>query len=121
VLALAIMGTMPPRKPKSASHSTRARAHDGSASPLPEPRVPQAGNEGDHAFLEVVGLIRVARQKALRSVNTTLIELYWAIGAMISRKIEAAEWGSGVVDELAAFLARTEPGLRGFTRRNLFG
>ncbi len=24
------------------------------------------------------------------------------------------------MDELAAFLARTEPGLRGFTRRNLF-
>ena len=32
----------------------------------------------------------------------------------------AAEWGDGVVDELARYLAHTQPGLRGFTRRNLF-
>jgi predicted nuclease of restriction endonuclease-like (RecB) superfamily len=36
-----------------------------------------------------------------------------------SRKIEAAEWGDAVVDRLAQFIVRTEPGLRGFTRRNL--
>jgi len=70
---------MPPRKPKSASHSTKKGAHDGSASPSPKPRVSRAGNEGDDAFLEVVGLISVAREKALRSIDTTLIELYWAI------------------------------------------
>ena len=35
-------------------------------------------------------------------------------------KTEAAEWGDGVVDRLAQFIARTEPSLRGFTRRNLF-
>jgi predicted nuclease of restriction endonuclease-like (RecB) superfamily len=37
---------------------------------------------------------------------------------LISRKIEAAEWGDGVVERLAKFIARTEPGLRGFTLRN---
>ncbi|WP_448724616.1 PDDEXK nuclease domain-containing protein [Pseudomonas farris] len=37
-----------------------------------------------------------------------------------SRKIEAAEWGDGVVAQLATHLARTQPGLRGFTQRNLF-
>lgn len=30
------------------------------------------------------------------------------------------ERGDGVVDELAHYLAKTQPGLRGFTRRNLF-
>jgi len=39
---------------------------------------------------------------------------------MISRKIAAAEWGDGVVDRLAEFVAKTERGLRGFTRRNLY-
>ena len=39
---------------------------------------------------------------------------------MISRKIEAAEWGDAVVDRLAEVIARTEAGLLGFTRRNLF-
>ncbi len=35
-------------------------------------------------------------------------------------KIESAEWGDGVVEELAAVLARRYPGLRGFARPNLF-
>jgi predicted nuclease of restriction endonuclease-like (RecB) superfamily len=72
------------------------------------------------AFSEVVRLIAASREKAIQAVNTALIDLYWQIGATISRKIEAAEWGDGVVDRLAHFIARTEPGLRGFTRRNLF-
>ncbi len=72
------------------------------------------------AFLEIVHLIAASREKALQAVNTALIELYWEVGATISRKIEAAEWGDAVVDRLAQFIARSEPGLRGFTRRNLF-
>ena len=72
------------------------------------------------AFAEVVNLIQSARQKAFQAVNTTLIELYWHIGEFVSRKIETAEWGDGVVEQLAAYIARTQPGLRGFTRPNLF-
>lgn len=72
------------------------------------------------SFAEVVHLIEAARQRAYQSVNTTLIDLYWQVGEFISRKLETAEWGDGVVDELARYIARTQPGLRGFTRRNLF-
>ena len=72
------------------------------------------------AFRDVVQLIAASRAKAFQSVNTALIELYWEVGATISRKIEAAEWGDAVVDRLAQFIARSQPGLRGFTRRNLF-
>ena len=74
----------------------------------------------DSAFTEVLHLIQSARQRALQAVNTELVELYWQVGEYISRKIASAEWGDGVVDELARFLARTQPGLIGFTRRNLF-
>lgn len=42
------------------------------------------------------------------------------MGAHISRKLERAEWGDSVVSQLAEHLAQTQPGLRGFTRRNLF-
>ena len=77
-------------------------------------------NLTDTAFAEVVDLIQSARRKAFRAVNTSLIELYWQIGAYISSKIERAEWGDGVVEQLAAYIARTQPGLRGFTRPNLF-
>ena len=71
-------------------------------------------------FSEVVHLIAAARQHAYQAVNTTLIELYWQVGAYISNKIKAAEWGDGVVDALAQHLAITQPNLQGFTRRNLF-
>ncbi|KNH19858.1 hypothetical protein ACS77_25415 [Pseudomonas syringae] len=72
------------------------------------------------SFNEITQLIVTARQRAVQAVNTELIELHWQVGAYISRKIEAAEWGDGVVAQLATHLARTQPGLRGFTQRNLF-
>ena len=68
-------------------------------------------------FAEVVGLIAAAQQRAFQAVNTTLIDLYWQVGEYISRKIESAEWGDGVVPQLAQYIARTQPG---FTTRNLF-
>jgi predicted nuclease of restriction endonuclease-like (RecB) superfamily len=71
-------------------------------------------------FDEISILIQSARQRAYQAVNVELIDLYWQVGQTISRKIEAAEWGDGVVDQLASFLARTQPGLKGFSRQNLF-
>jgi len=68
----------------------------------------------------VLALIQSARQQAMQAVNTQLIELYWQVGAYISRKLEKAEWGDSVVGQLAGHLAQTQPGLRGFTRSNLF-
>ncbi|WP_207286453.1 YhcG family protein [Pseudomonas sp. FW300-N2A2] len=78
------------------------------------------GNTTDDRFNEVLALIHGARQQAIQTVNTQLIELYWQVGAYISRKLELAEWGDAVVSQLAEHLARTQPGLRGFTRSNLF-
>ena len=71
-------------------------------------------------FAEIVGLIAAARQRAFQAVNTALIDLYWQVGEYISRKIETAEWGEGVVPQLAQYITRTQPGLRGFTRSNFF-
>jgi hypothetical protein len=89
--------------------------------------VPQRGRKAnasilgdDTRFAEVVTLIEAARSRAYQAVNAELVTLYWQLGEYISRKIASAEWGDGVVDELAATLARRFPGLRGFTRRNLF-
>lgn len=84
-----------------------------SASNEPAP-VPQAD------FEEIAALITAARQRAVQAVNTSLIDLYWQVGQTISRKIQKAQWGDGVVAQLASHLARTQPGLRGFTRPNLF-
>jgi predicted nuclease of restriction endonuclease-like (RecB) superfamily len=82
------------------------------------PSVP--GSTTDDRFNEVLALIQSAKQQAIQAVNTQLIELYWQVGAYISRKLEKAEWGDSVVSQLAEHLAQTQPGLRGFTRPNLF-
>jgi len=71
-------------------------------------------------FDEVLGLIEAARRRAYQAANTELVGLYWKLGEHISKKIASAEWGEGVVDDLAATIARQYPGMRGYTRRNLF-
>ncbi len=72
------------------------------------------------SFTEIVQLIAAAKQRAIQAVNTSLIDLYWQVGEIISHKIASAEWGDGVVNQLADHIAQTQPGLRGFTRANLF-
>ena len=74
----------------------------------------------ERAFAEVVEMIQAARGRAFSAVNTALVELYWELGEYISRKLEAATWGEGVVDALAAYIQRRHPNLRGYTRRSLF-
>ena len=80
--------------------------------------LPQVAMEA--AFTEVLQLIQAAKQRAYQAVNTELVTLYWQVGEYISRKLESSEWGDKVVNDLARYLARTQPGLRGFTRPNLF-
>jgi len=72
------------------------------------------------AFREIIGLIAAARRRAFQAVNTELIELYWRVGQFISRKLESAVWGEGVVDELASYIKRYHPEFGGFTRASLF-
>ncbi len=72
------------------------------------------------SFAEIVGLIEQARQRAYQAVNTELVGLYWQIGQYISAKLATAEWGEGIVDSLAQHLARTVPGMRGFSAQNLW-
>jgi len=71
-------------------------------------------------FAEITRLIESARQRAYQAVNTALIELYWQVGAYLSAKIKAAEWGEGVIEQLARHLASTQPGLRGFSAQNIW-
>jgi predicted nuclease of restriction endonuclease-like (RecB) superfamily len=71
-------------------------------------------------FREIIQLIKQSRSKAIAAVNTEMINLYWNIGQHIHNRIETAEWGKSVVKELADFLQRSEPGLKGFSDANLW-
>lgn len=62
-------------------------------------------NRGDERFAEVVALNEAARGRAYQAVNAELVTHYWELGEYTSRKIASAEWGDGIVEELAADLA----------------
>jgi hypothetical protein len=66
--------------------------------PRPSPTSALAAPFEEQAFAEVVEMIQAARGQAVVAVNKILIDLYWRVGEYISRKIETAAWGEGVVD-----------------------
>ena len=69
---------------------------------------------------ELKDRVRAARTKALRTVNTQLIELYWSIGQTILQRQEVDSWGSGVLARLADDLRSEFPEMKGLSRSNLF-
>lgn len=71
-------------------------------------------------FEDVVTLIQRTRSKVMRVANTALIDLYWQIGGYISQRIAAAEWGDGVILQLADYIAKNYPEIRGFSDKNLW-
>lgn len=84
------------------------------------PFIANEPNMLEKQFTHVIDLIKESRFNALKSVNTELIDLYWKIGAYISKRIESSDWGQSVVDQLAEFLLRSEPDLKGFSNKNLW-
>jgi predicted nuclease of restriction endonuclease-like (RecB) superfamily len=71
-------------------------------------------------FDDVVRLIDASRARAVAAANTALIELYWAIGEHIARKIADDGWGKGTVEALAQYIQQKQPNARGFSAPNLW-
>ncbi|TAH06550.1 MAG: DUF1016 domain-containing protein [Sphingobacteriia bacterium] len=71
-------------------------------------------------FADIIELIKQSRAAAIKAVNTELITLYWNIGEHISKRVESAEWGQSVVQELADYIQQNEPDLKGFSDKNLW-
>lgn len=74
----------------------------------------------DKRFTEIIQLIKYSRSNALKAVNAELINLYWNIGEYISKKIEQSEWGDSVVTELAKYIQKNEPEIKGFSDKNIW-
>jgi predicted nuclease of restriction endonuclease-like (RecB) superfamily len=74
----------------------------------------------EQQFSEIRTLINQAKEKAFRHVNKELISLYWSIGRFIYQKVQKAEWGDNIVVNLADYLKKTEPELKGFSAQNLW-
>jgi predicted nuclease of restriction endonuclease-like (RecB) superfamily len=71
-------------------------------------------------FAEVVSMIQHTRNEVVRLANTSLIDLYWRVGKYISDKISVSEWGDGVVRQLAEYIERNSPEIKGFSDKNLW-
>lgn len=64
--------------------------------------------------------IKSAQTRAMSAVSRELIEVYRDIGKTIHEQQESGKWGDAVVDRLAGDLQKVFPGMKGFSRRNLY-
>ncbi|CAA6802429.1 MAG: FIG074102: hypothetical protein [uncultured Sulfurovum sp.] len=70
-------------------------------------------------FLEIKEQIKISQQKAITSVNSELIMLYYKIGKSINQKQKAEGWGSKVIKRLSSDLKNELPKVKGFSERNI--
>ena len=82
--------------------------------------IPDSKKDIEQQFQQVVGFITSARDKVYRVANSALIDLYWQIGKYISLRIKDAQWGDGVVAQLADYIQQNLPDSKGFSDKNLW-
>ena len=70
--------------------------------------------------VELKTRIQSAQVKAAIAVNRELLELYWELGREICEKQKVASWGDGLIVQLAKDLSAAFPGVKGFSKANLF-
>lgn len=71
-------------------------------------------------FSEIIQLIKDAQSNAVIAVNAELVNLYWNVGKYINKQLSNAIWGDKTVEELASFIQKEYPEIKGFTRRGLY-
>lgn len=72
------------------------------------------------SFEDVIGMIQQTRQQVLHLANKAMVDLYWRVGQYVSNKIATAEWGEGVVRQLADHIANCHPDIKGFSDKNIW-
>ncbi|MBD0404121.1 YhcG family protein [Flammeovirga sp. EKP202] len=77
-------------------------------------------NNESRSFEEFLKLIKVSKDKAIRSVNKDLIELYWNLGEYISKKCTLDNWGTNVVKQLSLYISKSIHNNKGFSSQNLW-
>ncbi len=74
----------------------------------------------DSRFEHIRGIINLHRSRALKTVNDESLLICWNVGQYVSTKLQSSEWGSKVVTELSEYLRTKDPGLKGYSRRNIY-
>ena len=71
-------------------------------------------------FGAVISIIENAKGRALKAVNTELINMYWEVGEYLSELCAESTYGDKVIDEVANYISATAPAIKGFNRRGLY-
>ncbi len=71
-------------------------------------------------FVNLIQLIQTTRNRALSAVNSELVNLYWQVGQYVSMRLEKANWGDGTVVELAQYIQKHHPEMKGFDKNNIY-
>ena len=71
-------------------------------------------------FNDIINIIEQSKSRALKAVNAEMINMYWQIGKYLSDLCENSSFGDKVVDEVAAYIAKENPDIKGFNRRGLY-
>lgn len=71
-------------------------------------------------FDEVIHIIDNARNRAIKAVNAELIQMYWSVGEYLSKLCTGAAFGDKIIDDVAAYIVKENPGVKGFNRRGLY-
>lgn len=76
--------------------------------------------KSDNNFSDIMSIIESAKQRAMKAVNTELINMYWEVGKYLSSLVAESSFGDRVIDEVAAYIAKNNPTIKGFNRRGLY-
>lgn len=76
--------------------------------------------ELNSAFSQVTDIIETAKNSAYKKVNEELINMYWNIGAFLSKEAKKAAFGDAYIDSISEYIQEQYPGIKGFNRRGLY-
>jgi predicted nuclease of restriction endonuclease-like (RecB) superfamily len=76
--------------------------------------------DSENKMDELIAIIDNARENAFGAANKELINMYWEIGAYVSRSISELGWGKSVVEELAECIQKKHVGIKGFSAQNIW-
>ena len=71
-------------------------------------------------FEQIHTIIDIHRSRALQTVNSESLLICWKVGRYVSEKLRNSEWGGKVVTQLSEYLRVKDPGLKGYSRRNIY-
>jgi len=74
----------------------------------------------ENRFDEINHIIDGARTRAIKAVNSELIGMYYDVGQILSEMCACSEYGDNVIDEVANYMERNNPTVKGFNRRGLY-